>query len=69
MDKPNFFKTGRVLLAFERIMVAAMRRFPIRLLAYCLMPIIGTWFSGYNVKKVASPFLYRNSERRRNESA
>lgn len=25
-------------LAFERIMVAAMHRFPIRLLAYCLMP-------------------------------
>ena len=31
-DKPEDFA------AFERIMVAAMRRSPIRLLAYCLMP-------------------------------
>jgi len=31
-DKPEDYA------AFERIMVAAMRRSPIRLLAYCLMP-------------------------------
>jgi len=31
-DKPEDYA------AFERIMVAAMRRAPIRLLAYCLMP-------------------------------
>ena len=31
-DKPEDY------VAFERIMVAAMRRSPIRLLAYCLMP-------------------------------
>jgi putative transposase len=36
--RAELFSKPEDYLAFERIMVAAMRRFPIRLLAYCLMP-------------------------------
>ena len=42
-DKPDGFA------AFERIMVAAMRRSPIRLLAYCLMP--DHWYMVLSPKK------------------
>ena len=54
--RAELFSKPEDYYAFERIIMAAMRRFPIRLLAYCLMPNHWYMVLWLQRQKGASPF-------------
>ena len=46
VGRATLFEKSGDYLAFERVLEEAREQVPMRLLAFCVMPITGTWLSG-----------------------